>query len=202
MGNAPASEQPIAVCGLGTIGLMVVMLLKEAGYRDIWVIGNKEAQKGRAEAFGIPEDHYLDGSAGDIPDRLREVSDGGVSVFYECVGKNECISCGIEVAAPGGRLILVGNPHSDMHFPRDTYWQILRKQMAVAGIWNSSFRQDSPEYDEKPDDWNYVLNKIAEGELHPQNLVTHRLKLPELKTGLSIMRDKTEDYCKIMLSME
>ncbi len=202
MGNAPVSEQPVAVCGLGTIGLMAAMLLKEAGYRNIWVIGNREAQKRRAEAFGIQEGHYLDGSAGDIPDRLREASDGGVYAFYECVGRNECISCGIEAAAPGGRLILVGNPHSDMYFTRDTYWQILRKQMAVAGIWNSSFRQDPPGHDEKPDDWNYVLDRIAEGKFHPQNLATHRLELPELATGLSIMRDKMEDYCKVMLSME
>jgi len=202
MGNVPASDSSVAVCGLGTIGLMAVMLLKEAGYRNIYVIGNKEPQKRRAKAFGIPANHYLDGSAGDISDRLREASDGGVYVFYECVGRNECVSCGIEAAAPGGRLILVGNPHSDMYFSKDTYWQILRKQMAVVGIWNSSFRQDSPEHDEKPDDWNYVLNRIAEGKLNPQNLITHRLELSELTTGLSIMRDKTEDYCKVMISME
>lgn len=201
MGNAPVLERPVAVDGLGTIGLMAVMLLKEAGYRNIWVIGNKETQKHRAEALGIPGDHYLDGSAGDISNRLKEVSGGGADAFYECVGKNECISCGIEAAAPSGRLILVGNPYSDMYFPRDTYWQILRKQMAVTGIWNSSFRQTSSMC-ENPDDWNYVLNRIAEGKLRLQNLVTHRLRLPELETGLSIMRDKTEDYGKVMICME
>lgn len=202
MGNTPISEQPVAVCGLGTIGLMTAMLLKEAGYRNIWVIGNKESQKRRAEAFGILGDHYMDGRTGNIPDRLKEVSGGGVYAFYECVGRNECISWGIEAAAPGGRLILIGNPCSDIYFAKDTYWRILRKQMDVTGIWNSSFRQDSPGPDENPDDWNYVLKRIAGGNLHPQKLVTHRLRIPELTTGFSIMRDKIEDYCKVMVSME
>lgn len=200
--NVSASERPVAVDGLGTIGLMAVMLLKDAGCRNIWVIGNKESQRRRAESVGIPGDHYLDGRAGNISERLKEASGGGVSAFYECVGRNECVACGIEAAAPGGRLILVGNPYSDMFFPKGTYWQILRKQLAVSGIWNSSFKRTSHEQDEKPDDWHYILSKVAQGKLHPQELVSHRFGLHDLETGLHIMRDKTEDCCKVMVNME
>ena len=39
-----------------------------------------------------------------------------------------------------------------------------------------------------------------EGKLNPQNLITHSLKLLEPIVGLSIIRDKTEDYCKVMIS--
>lgn len=47
-----------------------------------------------------------------------------------------------EELPPGGWIILVGNPYLDMTFSRDIWWQLLRKQMSVYGIWNSSFRQD------------------------------------------------------------
>ncbi|MBR5116609.1 MAG: hypothetical protein IK096_06040, partial [Lachnospiraceae bacterium] len=49
------------------------------------------------------------------------------------------------------------------------------------------------------DDWRYVLSRLAAGSIHPSKLITHRLPLAELERGLLIMRDKTEDYCKVMV---
>jgi len=194
-------DKPVAVCGLGTIGLMVVMLLKEAGFKNIYVIGNKDSQLKRAKALGIPEKNYCDSRSANVPEWLKESSKGEIVSFFECVGKNECINYGIEAAAPGGWLILVGNPQSDMNFTKDIWWKILRKQMAVYGIWNSSFRQEAYE-DERNDDWNYVINRIKEGKIRPANLISHRFDLRDLEKGLHIMRDKTEDYCKVMIEMD
>jgi len=120
-------------------------------------------------------------------------------IRMRCVGKNECIDYGIEAAAPGGWLILVGNPQSDMNFTKDIWWKILRKQMAVYGIWNSSFRQEAYE-DERIDDWNYVINRIKEGKIRPADLISHRFVLRDLEKGLHIMRDKTECYSRTGLS--
>ncbi len=44
----------------------------------------------------------------------------------------------------------------------------------------------------------YELCRLAEKRMDPQALITHRLRLEELERGLHIMRDKTEDYVKIM----
>jgi L-iditol 2-dehydrogenase len=43
------------------------------------------------------------------------------------------------------------------------------------------------------------MKKLSEGNIHPEKLITHKLKLGELEKGLIIMRDKTEDYVKIMV---
>jgi len=193
-------DKPVAVCGLGTIGIMVVMLLKEAGFKNIYVIGNKDSQLKRAKALGISEKNYCDSRVTNVTEWLRESSKGGIVSYFECVGKNECINYGIEAAAPGGWMILVGNPHSDMNFSKDIWWKILRKQMAVYGIWNSSFRQE-PYEDEKIDDWNYALKRIKEDKIRPTELISHRFDLCDLEKGLHIMRDKTEDYCKVMINI-
>ena len=196
-GTTISPDSPVAVCGLGTIGVMVVMFLKEAGFEKIYAIGNKEAQKERLKPLGIPEERFINSRSTDVPQQLLELTDGGVSAFFECVGKNECINYGIESTAPVGRLVLVGNPYSDMAFPRDVYWKILRKQLSLVGIWNSSFRQ-VPDESGRLDDWHYVLDRVAESRISPKILISHRLPLSELETGLHIMRDKTEDYCKVM----
>ena len=198
--KAGMSDQPVAVCGLGPIGLMTAMLLKEAGFAQLYLVGNKDSQIERGKALDIPESHFCDSRKEDAAGWLKDVSKGGVSAFFECVGKNECISTGIKAAAPKGRLILVGNPHSDMSFSRDIYWEILRKQMTLQGIWNSVFRQNPPE--NEPDDWNRVLEKITEGKIRPAELISHRFALEDLEKGLLIMRDKSEDYCKVMIRAE
>jgi len=87
---------------------------------------------------------------------------------------------------------LVGNPYSDMGLNKQIYWKILRNQLTVTGTWNSSFtgRED--------DDWHYVLNALKEKRITPGKLISHRFPLEELKQGFQIMRDKSEDYIKIM----
>ncbi len=73
------------------------------------------------------------------------------------------------------------------------YWMILRNQLTLAGCWNSSFDPDSGE-----DDWNYVLNRLAEHAVVPGRFITHRFSLEGLAAGAELMRDKREAYIKVM----
>lgn len=40
---------------------------------------------------------------------------------------------------------------------------------------------------------------ISEKMISPAELITHRLTLVELEKGFHIMRDKTDDYVKVMM---
>ena len=40
---------------------------------------------------------------------------------------------------------------------------------------------------------------MSQNRVAPQRLITHRLPFEELEKGICIMRDKTEEYVKIML---
>lgn len=116
-------------------------------------------------------------------------------MFFECVGKNETMMQAVGLTGPGGRIMLVGNPASDMTLPKAVYWKILRNQLTVFGTWNSSFTH-LPE-----DDWHYVLDRLGDGRIKPAQMITHRVPLEELGRGLAVMRDKKEEYGKVMLSM-
>ena len=193
----------IAVYGLGTIGMFIVMFLKAAGFNDLYLIGNKESQKKNILSMGISEDCYYDNSR-DRADKsngkktdTRTVdlikNNGGADVVFECVGRTQTYTDAVDIAAPMGKVMLVGNPYSDMTLPRNTYWKILRNQLTVLGTWNSSFT-------EKPDDdWHYVLELIKVGRINPKQFISHRFPLEDLKKGLDIMHDKPEEYGKIML---
>ena len=95
--------------------------------------------------------------------------------------------------------MLVGNPRSNIRFSKGIYCEILCSQVTVCGIWNTTFHQSEPMYrEDDPDDWHYLLRILEDGKIEPERLITHRLRLEELGKGLVIMRDKTEDYCKVM----
>lgn len=199
----PCREDKVAVCGLGTIGLLLVMVLREAGFKNIFVIGNKDFQKTALLKMGLSEDCFFDSRKSDGNESdgrkeelnrwLMERTDGlGADVFFECVGKNETISQAINLTAVSGKVCLVGNPFSDICVPKNVYWKILRNQLMVTGTWNSSFTGRSE------DDWNYVLERLSNKRLMPEQLITHRFSMEGLGEGFRIMMDKSEDYIKIM----
>ncbi len=193
-------EMTVAVCGLGTIGLLLIMFLKELGIKNIYSIGNKESQKKILIKLGIPEDDFCDLRNNDIDTFLNEKTNGiGVDAYFECVGKNETITQALNVVAPGGKICLIGNPYSDITFNRELYWKILRKQLKITGTWNSSFFGVDDSEAEK-DDWHYVLNLLSLEKINPQILITHRFIPEELSKGFDIMRNKKEEYMKIIMT--
>lgn len=214
-GFAPDTELRIAVIGLGTIGLLLTSLLCGAGYQQILVIGKKTFQRQAAYRMGIPEENIFETVSDEMQNRvisptnsvnvkksvlqdwiLQRTAGAGADIVFECVGKNETAVQAVDAAAPLGTVVLVGNPYSDMRFPRDVYWKILRNQLTVTGTWNSSFLGDNL------DDWHCVLKLIQSEAIHPENFITHRFTMRELQKGLLIMRDKKEDFVKIMVHNE
>lgn len=190
---SPDTADIVTVCGLGTIGLLLVMFLKESGVENILAIGNKEFQKQTALNLGIREENYCDSRTCDMAKWIAGRTDGsGTDVFYECVGKNETVAQAVGCTAAAGRICLVGNPYSDMCLEKSVYWKILRNQLLVTGTWNSSFTNS------RDDDWHYVLERLESKRIEPSNLISHHMTLEELENGLHIMRDKTEDYIKII----
>ncbi len=210
-------SKSIAVCGLGTIGMLLVMFLKEAGFSNIYVLGNKDFQREMAAEIGVKEQDIDPNSSCllqsklfcfgveeqdiDLNKKMKELKrewlmvktkGAGVDVFFECVGKNETIVDAVRCTAPNGMVQLVGNPASDIHFEKNTYWKILRDQLTVKGSWNSSFTHNTE------DDWHYVLDRLARGAVSPQRCITHSLALDELEKGFLMMRDKTQPYMKVM----
>lgn len=192
--SQPQPNQTIMVYGLGTIGLLLVMFLKEAGFSRVMAAGNKDLQKQFAAVLGIAPEDYCDIRVRELGPWLMERTDGaGADVFFECIGKNDTIAGAIDLTAPLGRVQLVGNPCGDLKLEKAVYWKILRNQLTVRGSWNSSFTR------EESDDWHYALSRVAEKRVRPEELITHRFSFEKLRQGLELMRDKREEYVKVMM---
>lgn len=190
--NSDKKNSNIAVCGLGTIGMLISMVLLKQGYKNLIVIGNKDFQKEKAVLLGLNEDHFCDVRYADIKSWFASKAENGVDFFFECVGKNETINWAIDNAAPGGHIVMVGNPASDVTLDGNIYWKILRNQLNVTGSWNSSFtgRND--------DDWHYALEVMKSEKVKLEKIITHEFILNELEMGIFVMRNKRDGYLKVM----
>ncbi len=159
---------------------------------NIFTIGNKEFQR-HIVKLGLSEENYCDSKKEDVEQWINKKTKGnGMDIFFECVGKNETITQAINSTIPGGKVMLVGNPYSDMYLEKSVYWKILRNQLIIMGTWNSSSTG------EETDDWYYVLDRLEENKITPTQFITHRFSLEEIEEGFHIMRDKSEDYVKVM----
>ncbi len=195
-----SDSQNIVVCGLGTIGLLVTLFLKNAGYRNVFCIGNKDVQLDKARAMLVPAEDFCDIRTTDEGRYISEKTDGSNADFYfECIGRSENYAQAINCTGPYGKIMLVGNPASDMAVTRNTYWKILRNQLTIYGTWNSRFNG----IDGAGDDWRYVIDCLTDWNMdfRPSDLITHDFPLAKLSEGLEIMRDKKEEYIKIMCNI-
>lgn len=177
----PQKNDKIIVNGLGAIGLFVVMFLKEMGIKNITAIGNKDYQRNLIEEMNL---QYLNCNCENVFG----------DIVFECVGSMQSIDFAVNSALPNGKIITVGNPHSDIIFEKSVYWKILRNQLTVIGTWNSSFTH------ENSDDWHNVLQKLSENKINPEKFISHKFPLEQLEKGFLIMRDKSENYTKIIMS--
>ena len=175
----------IAIMGLGTIGMSLLMFLIAEGYENVYAIGNKPLQERIALEMGLPSDKYIDSKDFESGSELYDV-------FFDCVGTKNVLDIALNSTAPKGTVVCVGNPASDMDIPKKSYWQILRRQLTLVGTWNSSFTHD------ENDDWHYVLDRLSAGQIHPEKMISHKFSFDELMSGFELMRDKSEPYIKVM----
>ena len=188
--NLNGSEK-VAVVGLGTIGLLVVMYLKEMGVSEVVVVGNKEFQKNKVKKLGVEYDSFCNSKSDDMNTWLEAQN---ADVVFECVGNNETINTAISGVKRGGRVVVVGNPHSDIALEKKIYWKILRNQITLIGTWNSSFTG------EMTDDWHYVIEVLKNNKVNPQEFITQEFEFSQLSNGLELMKNKTDNYIKVIIS--
>ena len=170
----------VAIIGTGMIAFAAAQWLLKMGAKSVTVLGRSEEKKKIAEA--IPGLQYMK-----LDDCKREY-DG----VLEAVGSNQAISAAINLAKPGGKIVMMGNPEGNIELSQDTYWRILRRQLEISGTWNSA-------YDGKAkSDWTEVREALAEHKMHIKNLISHRFSQEQLPDALALMLEHKEPYCKIM----
>jgi len=171
----------VAIIGTGMIGICAGQWAYKFGARKVTVIGRNETKRTIVEKCGL---EYVTCTNKDEVEQF--------DFILEAVGTPSAIELAVSGAAPGGTVLLMGNPSGDIKFPQDLYWRILRKQLVLKGSWNSVYDGANPS------DWTQAVKAIANNEVNIEPLISHIFPQEKLSNGLKIIQDHKEPFCKIM----
>lgn len=175
LGIAPGERMFIS--GAGPIGLVAGMWARHFGAAQVYYIDVDQRKLDFAKILGFAS------YAGET-----------VDCALEGTGYSDALERCLASVRPGGRVVLMGNPAGEVTLSQNTYWYILRKELHVAGTWNSSFN-------DRENDWKESLRAMAAGEIDVRGLITHRYPLSQCLEAFAMMKEHRAFYNKVMLEM-
>ncbi len=180
IGNIQAGQN-VGVIGAGMIGICVAQWAKSLDANKVEVIGRNENKRNFVVQAGL--DYVIETSKEKI---------GQYDVVIEAVGSPIAIDLAIHAVKPGGTLVLMGNPSSDITLQQNSYWRILRKQLVVKGIWNSSYDGMALS------DWTEAVSALEQKKIKVGHLISNVYNQEHLSDGLELMLWHKKPYCKVM----
>ena len=165
--------QSIAVIGCGGVGLNVIQGARIAGASRIIAVDIIDEKLNLAEGMaGSTWEKY--GDRGEDHERLR-----GVDVIVDTTGRPELIARAYELVAPGGKVIMVGQPkRGEALILRDVAGNFKGKTLMDSQGGGTNPATDIPKY----------LDMWRDGDLKLSELITHRFPLEQINEALDVVR--------------
>jgi L-iditol 2-dehydrogenase len=185
--------ETVAVFGAGPIGLLVAQWARALGAARVLIADIAEPSLALARQLGF---EAINSKTSDAVAEITQRTNGrGADVTIEAAGVPATFTAAVATAAPGGRVVMLGNPSGDVLLPAKLISQVMRRELRLVGTWNSSFSATG-----LPDDWRTVLAAVAAGTLQLKPLITHRFPLADIRRGLEVMRDRREFVAKVLIA--
>ena len=162
----PRSGETAAVLGVGTLGLLGVQVLKARGVA-VLAVGRTEARLDIARALGADAVAATTATQpAATPAATARALSGreGVDLVIETAGTPEAVGQAIELARPGGRVVLTGLPHAPSSV--EFFW-VVRRELSILG--SMIYQTEFPE----------AIRLLADGKVRTERLLTHRFPLAD-----------------------
>jgi 2-desacetyl-2-hydroxyethyl bacteriochlorophyllide A dehydrogenase len=159
----PATGECGAVLGLGSLGLLALQVLKARGLR-VLAVGRTDRRLDLARTLGADA---VATTAGREHGRTARAFSGreGVDVVIETAGTAEAVEHAVDLARPGGRVVLTGLPHEPSSL---SFFPVVRREITLTG--SMIYQDEFPE----------AIRLLVTGAVRPEPLLTHRFPLDEI----------------------
>ncbi|PJE28851.1 (R,R)-butanediol dehydrogenase / meso-butanediol dehydrogenase / diacetyl reductase [Pseudooceanicola antarcticus] len=172
----------VLVVGAGAIGLAVAFWARRMGAAQVVVADLHEHQRDRAMDLGAT-DFILSGD--DMAARTAEACGGTApEIVFECVGKAGLIDHCIDLAAPRGKVVVLGLCTAPDHL--DSFRAISKEVTIVMSVFFTM-----PEFET-------AIRALDGGTYAPQHLVSSQVPLLDMPDAFEALRTRTTQ-CKILV---
>jgi S-(hydroxymethyl)glutathione dehydrogenase/alcohol dehydrogenase len=177
----------VAVVATGGVGSMIVQLARVQGALQIVAIDVGEEKLAAARAIGATD--VVDASAGDPVERVLELTDGGVDVAFEALGREQTFLQALGMLRDGGRLVAVGITPAGVGTPIDVT-RLVRRGLRIQGSYGARPRADVP----------VLLGLVERGAVDVGRNVTRRYSIEEAPEAYAAL-DRHEIVGRAVVSM-
>lgn len=174
----------VLIIGTGTIGILAALWAGKYT-QDVTIAGRT---KSKVEFVKNINRFKVIDSSNDVFSNLYDI-------VIDCVGTNEVLEYALNCVKKGGKLVLTGNPVSDILLEKNDYWKILRKEITLKGTWNSF-------YGKCDNDWENTICFLEEEQESVNKLITHRYTLADCDSAFAALVNPDELTVKVMFIAE
>lgn len=155
----------LAVHGCGGVGLAAIQIARAMGIRVVAVDVRAEAL---ALAAQLGAEATINGASTDVPDAVRDVTEGGAHASIDAVGHLVCARQSVDCLRKRGRHVQVGLLAGEHAEPPLPMGRVIADELEIVG----SHGMPAHDYDR-------LLGMVACGDVDPGALVTQHVGLEQ-----------------------
>ncbi len=170
----PAPGQPAAIIGPGALGLLHLQVLRSVGLSPIVVFGRRGDEKRLELARTLGADVAIVADRKEAQEHAASVTDGvGMGLVIEAAGSPEAVQTALDIVGGQGTMVTLGIVRST----EIDALTIMRKDLTWLGVV-AAVRRHFAE----------GIRLIRSGKVQPERLITHRMRLAEAPSSVSVLR--------------
>ncbi|KAK6173431.1 hypothetical protein SNE40_016883 [Patella caerulea] len=174
----------VLVCGAGPIGLLAMMVAKNAGATNIMITDIDEHRLNFAKKMGADHIFKIVDKDGDVVARKVSSILGEPDVTLDCSGVDSSFILGIQVTRPGGKVVRVGGGSPKVELPLT---RLNTNEVDLLGIFRYA------------NCYPIALDLIASGALNVKPLISHHFTLLETEKAFLTASDRNSQSIKVII---
>ncbi len=168
-----SSGQTVVIFGHGPLGCLLAMVAASQKARVI-IVGKAGWRLERVRALGLGS--CIDATAGDVLQALRDATDGrGADVAVDATGRPEVWEQAVAATGRGGSVLFFGGCAPGTSIQLDTR-RVHYEELTLVGAFHHT-----------PALIRRAVELLSAGTVMPDGLLTHRMKLHDVREALALM---------------
>jgi (R,R)-butanediol dehydrogenase / meso-butanediol dehydrogenase / diacetyl reductase len=176
----------VLVTGAGPIGALAALCARSAGASSVYISEPNPARRTRAQALGVAT--VLDPTAVDVPETLRDRSDGlGVDIAIECSGHPNGFATAVRSLRRRGTLAQTGLFVGEASV-EPMLWAL--NDLTIVGTWCYWVY-----------DFDRIAAQIAAGDLPVERVITNTVSLDDAPDAFNRLASGAADEIKVLIDL-
>ena len=177
--------EPILIFGDGPIGLIMTMLLKRGGTKQLIIVGGRENRLKLAQKLGATHTFNYHDLGSEISSAIRQELKHGFNTVIEASGNDRAFHDAVELANLDCRILIVGDYKEGVaRFKLNT---MIHKELRIIGS-NASAGA-----------WVEAVELAVKEDFPLEKLITHKFPAVQYEQGFKLMHSRNSEVLKVIL---